>query len=321
MGRILNTLERISNQSGLSAGISDVSDVELLVSSLPSTTKETLKKDLGLDNGTTDSQLVSLIASDEFDGGEPFTPVIEPIDIEGMQPFEPIEREGEGEGEGSITDFLDNPNLQDGEGEGEGQGEGEGEGQGEGEGEGEDDGEGQGEGEGEGEGQGEGEGESQQEKVENELLEFGYQPLFMDLNKVLNKGFKEDVNGKTKYLLIEELKYVTVHYVCSMAQDEITYKISVFSSENIKPQDFTYQVKAKFKFVNETEFSVIVRFFATEKSDELIIKSEDTRFDEYLNKTNAFDTFNLEYQKATKELNKALISEAEICSQFIENIK
>ena len=157
MGRILNTLERISNQSGLSAGISDVSDVELLVSSLPSTTKETLKRDLGLDNGTTDSQLVSLIASDEFDGGEPFTPVIQPIDIEGMQPFEPIERQGEGEGEGSITDFLDNPNLQDGEGEGEGQGEGEGEGEGQGEGEGE--GEGQGEGEGEGEGQGEGEGE------------------------------------------------------------------------------------------------------------------------------------------------------------------
>ena len=144
----------------------------------------------------------------------------------------------------------------------------------------------------------------------------------MDLNKVLNKGFKEDVDGKTKYLYIEELKYVTVHYVCSMAQDEITYRLSVFSSENIKPQDFTYQVKAKFRSDKYGEqFSAIVRFFATKKSDELIIKSEDTRFDEYLNKTNAFDTFNLEYQKAIKELNKALISEAEICSKFIENIK
>ena len=108
MGRILNTLEKITNQSGLSAGISDVSDVELLVGSLPNVSKTTLKRDLGLDKATTDSQLVSLISSDEFGGGEPFTPVIDPIDIEGMQPFEPIEREGEGEGEGSITDFLNN---------------------------------------------------------------------------------------------------------------------------------------------------------------------------------------------------------------------
>ncbi len=44
MGRILNTLERITNQSGLSAGISDVSDVELLVSTLPTDSKEILKR-------------------------------------------------------------------------------------------------------------------------------------------------------------------------------------------------------------------------------------------------------------------------------------
>ena len=297
MGRILNTLERITSQSGLSAGINDVSDVELLVSTLPNVSKETLKRDLGLDNATTDSQLVSLIASDEFDGGEPFTPVIDPIDIEGMQPFESaVGREDDPNG--SIIDFLDNPNLQDSEGQGQGEGEGE----------------------GEGEGQGEGEGESeQQEKVENELLEFGYQPLFMDLNKVLNNGFKEEVDGLTKYLLIEELKYVTVHYLCRMDKERLYYNITVYSKENIKPQDFNYEVEAKFRLFIESEFKVIVKFFATEKSDELM--TESTVFDERLNKTNAFDTFNLEYQKAIKELNKALISEAEICSQFIENIK
>ena len=67
--------------------------------------KETLKRDLGLDNATTDSQLVSLIASDEFDGGEPFTPVIDPIDIEGMQPFESAVGQ-EDDPNGSIIDFL-----------------------------------------------------------------------------------------------------------------------------------------------------------------------------------------------------------------------
>ena len=118
MGRILNTLERITSQSGLSAGINDVSDVELLVSTLPNVSKETLKRDLGLDNATTDSQLVSLIASDEFDGGEPFTPVIDPIDIEGMQPFESAVGQ-EDDPNGSIIDFLDNPNLQDSEGQGQ----------------------------------------------------------------------------------------------------------------------------------------------------------------------------------------------------------
>jgi len=141
----------------------------------------------------------------------------------------------------------------------------------------------------------------------------------MDLNKVLNKGFKEEVNGLTKYLLIEELKYVTVHYLCRMDKERLYYNITVYSKENIKPQDFNYEVEAKFRLFIESEFKVIVKFFATEKSDELM--TESTVFDERLNKTNAFDTFNLEYQKAIKELNKALISEAEICSQFIENIK
>ena len=43
--------------------------------------------------------------------------------------------------------------------------------------------------------------------------------------------------------------------------------------------------------------------------------------EEKTSKSEAFDTFNKVYQKFIKKLNKALMSEAEICSKFIENIK
>ena len=321
MGRILNTLERITNQSGLSAGISDVSDVELLVSTLPTDSKETLKRDLGLDNATTDSQLVSLIASDEFGGGEPFTPVIEPIDIEGMQPFTPRTDAGESDPEAGIIDFLDNPEMQDGYGKGQGQGQGQGQGEGEGDEEGSgsggstEDGDGE-ESEGQGGSEGRSEEEEQQEKVERELLEFGYQPLFMDIKKLLDSVKTEDDDGSFKYLTVENLDYVDVHKRLYLKSDSLKYEVTVYSNDSIKPQDFEYECLIDLdKFLEQ--FRVSMRYYGNVRLGE----KEVDKAEERVSKSEAFDTFNILYQKMIKQLNKALIEEAEKCSKFIENIK
>jgi len=343
MGRTIRLIEEITGNKGLSSGISEVSDVELLVSTIPSTTKTALKRNLGLDEATTDSQLVTLIASEEFGGdGEPFTPVIEPIDIGSMQPFTPSTDGGGNDPEVGIIDFLDDPNMQEGYGQGQGQGEGEGEGQGQGQGEGEGEGEGQGQGQGEGEeegegqGQGEGEGEGeddsegqggsegqseeekQQEKVEKELLEFGYQPLFMDIKKLLESVQTEDDDGSFKYLTIEKLDYVDVHKRLYIRSDSLKYEVTVYSNDSIKPQDFQFDVLMELDRYLE-QFRVSSRFVVEAKSDS-VIEANDMA-EERISKSEAFDTFNRLYQKFIKKLNKALMSEAELCSKFIENIK
>jgi len=350
MGRTIRLLEEITGNKGLSSGISEVSDVELLVSTIPSTTKTALKRNLGLDEATTDSQLVTLISSEEFGGdGEPFTPIIEPIDIENMQPFTPRTDAGESDPEAGIIDFLDNPEMQDGYGNGQGQGEGEGEGdeegqgQGQGEGEGDEEGNGSGgstedgdgeesegqggsdkvvpNGEEESEGQGGSEGrseeEEQQEKVERELLEFGYQPLFMDINKLLDSVETKDDDGTYKYLTIEKLDYVDVHKKLYIRSNILKYEVTVYSNDSIKPQDFQYEVVMELDKYLEN-FRISARFYVEAKSDADL---EQDEMEKRTSKSEAFNTFNTLYQNFIKKLNKALIEEAEICSKFIENIK
>lgn len=375
MGRTIRLIEEITGNKGLTAGISEVSDVELLVSAIPSTTKTAIKRNLGLDEATTDAQLVTLIASEEFGGdGEPFTPVIEPIDIENMQPFKPRTDGGEIDPNVGLIEFLNNPNMQDGYGKGQsGDGEGEplegqggdGEGQGgEGDEEGESKGQGQGEGEGEGdeegsgsggskedgngeesEGQGgsdgeeidgedesEGEGgsegrseeEEQQERVENELLEFGYQSLFMDIKKLLDSVKTEDDDGSFKYLTIDKLDYVDVHKRLYLQSDSLKYEVTVYSNDSIKPQDFQYDVQMGIQQSNNIvgkKPQILIRgvFQAVEKSQG--VEADESSYREEMEESEAFDTYNQVYQRMIKQLNKALIKEAERCSKFIENIK
>ena len=139
----------------------------------------------------------------------------------------------------------------------------------------------------------------------------------MDLKKLLDSYQTED-DGKFKYLLIDKLKYVDVHKKLYMSSNSIKYEVTVYSNDNIKPQDFQFDIIMELDLFLE-KFRVSSRFLVQEKSDGVMAESD--KAEDRVGKSEAFDTFNTQYQKFIKQLNKALISEAEICSQFIENIK
>jgi hypothetical protein len=103
-----------------------------------------------------------------------------------------------------------------------------------------------------------------------------------------------------------------------MTSNRLQYGITVYSNDSIKPQDFQYEILIELGIVLE-QFKVIARLYVVEKSDEVT----DLRMSEEIttDKSNAFNTFNELYQQLIKALNKSLISEAEICSKFIEKIK
>ena len=103
-----------------------------------------------------------------------------------------------------------------------------------------------------------------------------------------------------------------------MTSNRLQYEITVYSNDSIKPQDFQYEILIELGIVLE-QFKVIARLYVVEKSDEVT----DLRMSEEIttDKSNAFNTFNELYQQLIKALNKSLISEAEICSKFIEKIK
>mgnify|MGYP007077119611 CR=1 FL=1 len=106
MGVIITNLETLTGQSNLSAGVNSMDDAELLVMTLPKTTRDSLLRNSGLDSGTSDSQLARLIYEQEVEGvGEP-TIEIEGIDLEGIKPFED-DREGQGVGQSQVDDDLE----------------------------------------------------------------------------------------------------------------------------------------------------------------------------------------------------------------------
>ena len=305
MGIIISNLETITGQTNLSSGINNKNDAELLVMTLPNTTKESLLRNSGLDLGTSDAQLTSLIYQQEVEGGGEPTVEIQPIDIEGIMPFED-DREGQGVGQSQIDDdleqLLNNPNFK-GDGDGE-DGDEEGDGQG-GSGSGDDsddeDGDGQG-GSGSGddsddeEGDGDGDGGSPppfdpskfeeqseedklQQKVENELLQFGYQPPYFYLTQEIisagDKGIKE------------ELEYVTILKSLSKIGDTTMFFIYI----------------------------IICTYTDENKNEETLYRTNIPP-----SKLVASNLFNISYSEAVNKFNQQLIKEAEKNKQFIENI-
>ena len=128
----------------------------------------------------------------------------------------------------------------------------------------------------------------------------------------------EGNNSVSEYLTIDKLEYVSVHKKLIMTSNRLQYEITVYSNDSIKPQDFQYEILIELGIVLE-QFKVIGRLYVVAKSDEVT----DLRMSEVIptEKSNAFNTFNELYQQLIKALNKSLISEAEICSKFIEKIK
>lgn len=327
MGIIISNLETITGQTNLSSGINNKNDAELLVMTLPNTTKESLLRNSGLDLGTSDAQLTSLIYQQEVEGGGEPTVEIQPIDIEGIMPFED-DREGQGVGQSQIDDdleqLLNNPNFK-GDGDGE-DGDEEGDGQG-GSGSGDDsddeDGNGQG-GSGSGddlddeEGDGDGDGGSPppfdpskfeeqseedklQEKVENELLQFGYQPPYFYLTQEIisagDKGIKE------------ELEYVTILKSLSKIGDTTMFFIY------IKPKNDAFiSINLTVNFKNDG-IEIICTYMDENKNEETLYRTNIPP-----SKSVASNLFNISYSEAVNKFNQQLIKEAEKNKQFIENI-
>ena len=134
----------------------------------------------------------------------------------------------------------------------------------------------------------------------------------------MDSNATEGNNGEFDYLTIDKLEYVSVHKKLIMTSNRLQYGITVYSNDSIKPQDFQYEILIELGIVLE-QFKVIGRLYVVAKSDEVT----DLRMSEVIptEKSNAFNTFNELYQQLIKALNKSLISEAEICSKFIEKIK
>ena len=327
MGIIISNLETITGQTNLSSGINNKNDAELLVMTLPNTTKESLLRNSGLDLGTSDAQLTNLIYQQEVEGGGEPTVEIEPIDIEGIKPFED-DREGQGVGQSQVDDdleqLLNNPNFK-GDGDGE-DGDEEGDGQG-GSGSGDDsddeDGDSQG-GSGSGDdsddedGDGDGDGGSPppfdpskfeeqseedkfQEKVENELLQFGYQPPYFYLTEEIISAGDEGIK--------EELKYVTILKSLSKIGETTMFFI------HIKPKNDAFNsINLTVNFKNDgIEISCT---YTDENQDEKMLYRKDIQ----PQKAMLSNLFNKAYSEAVNEFNQQLIKEAEKNKQFIENI-
>jgi hypothetical protein len=327
MGIIISNLETITGQTNLSSGVNNINDAELLVMTLPQTTKESLLRNSGLDVGTSDSQLTNLIYQQEVEGIVEPTVEIEPIDVEGIKPFED-DREGQGVGQSQIDDdleqLLNNPDFK-GDGDGEdsdddGQG-GSGSGD-DSDDDNDDDGQG-GNGSGSGDDSDDGEDESGnggspppfdpskfeeqseeeklQEKIENELLQFGYQPPYFYLTQeVLSAGSKG---------VKEELEYVTIYKSFEKTDGVTFFEIS------IKPKNDAFE-SLKLSATFKTDVIVITCAYEDKNKD------GKTLYSKYIEsqKATLSNLFNKAYSEAVNEFNQQLIKEAEKNQQFIENI-
>ena len=327
MGIIINNLETITGQTNLSSGINNKNDAELLVMTLPNTTKESLLRNSGLDLGTSDAQLTNLIYQQEVEGGGEPTVEIQPIDIEGIKPFED-DREGQGVGQSQVDDdleqLLNNPNFKgDGDGE-DGDEEGDGQG-GSGSGDDSDDEEGDGDGgsgsgddsddeDGDGDGDGgspppfdpskfeeQSEEDKFQEKVENELLQFGYQPPYFYLTEEIISAGSEGVK--------EELEYVTLYKTFQKIGDATLFEIT------IKPKNDAFNsINLTVTFKND-DIAVICTYIDENKNEETLYRTNIQPL-----KSVASNLFNKAYSEAVNEFNQQLIKEAEKNKKFIENI-
>lgn len=308
MGVIITNLETLTGQSNLSAGVNSMNDAELLVMTLPKTTRDSLLRNSDLDSGTSDSQLARLIYEQEVEGvGEP-TIEIEGIDLEGIKPFED-DREGQGVGQSQVDDdleqLLNNPNFK-GDGDGE-DGDEESDGQGDSSsGEDSDDEDGEGEG-----GspppfdpskfEEQSEEDKFQEKVENELLQYGYQPPYFYLTTEILSAGSDGVK--------EELEYVTLYKTFEKIGDGTVFEIL------IKPKNDAFNsitLTVTFKNDNVAVYSA----YEDENKDGKMLYRKDIQ----PQKAMLSNLFNKAYSEAVNEFNQQLIKEAEKNKKFIENI-
>ena len=308
MGVIITNLETLTGQRNLSAGVNSMNDAELLVMTLPKTTRDSLLRNSGLDSGTSDSQLARLIYEQEVEGvGEP-TIEIEGIDLEGIKPFED-DREGQGVGQSQVDDdleqLLNNPNFK-GDGDGE-DGDEESDGQGDSSsGEDSDDEDGEGEG-----GspppfdpskfEEQSEEDKFQEKVENELLQYGYQPPYFYLTTEILSAGSDGVK--------EELEYVTLYKTFEKIGDGTVFEIL------IKPKNDAFNsitLTVTFKNDNVAVYSA----YEDENKDGKMLYRKDIQ----PQKAMLSNLFNKAYSEAVNEFNQQLIKEAEKNKKFIENI-
>ena len=317
MGIIISNLETITGQTNLSSGINNKNDAELLVMTLPNTTKESLLRNSGLDLGTSDAQLTNLIYQQEVEGGGEPTVEIEPIDIEGIKPFED-DREGQGVGQSQVDDdleqLLNNPNFK-GDGDGE-DGDEEGDGQG-GSGSGDDSDDEDGDGDGDGGSpppfdpskfEEQSQEDKFQEKVENELLQFGYQPPYFYLTEEIISAGDEGIT--------EELEYVMLQKKFIADEKQSKYKVKIFPKNN-DFKDFKHLLMSvTFEKFGDNSIELEV-LYAKEES---VASALYGNIVETKNKAMASNLFNKAYSEAVNEFNQQLIKEAEKNKQFIENI-
>lgn len=346
--KVLKTLEELTNQSNLKAGITDFDDAVFLVETLPPTTKNTLLRKLNLSVGTSNSQLANLILADkegrtieiqelpkidmniENIDDEPLGQNITDNELKNLIEGD-FEDDGDTEGQGKGEGKREGERKKEGKGKGEGEeeGEGEGEGKGEGEAEFEEDGESEGEGgkDGEGEAEGEDKGEEQSEeeknqedKVRNELLEYGYQPPYFFLTReLLEKGIEKKT---TEYVQIEKVFENTTKY-------RTKYSIVITPNDNSTPSDNSFDLGLYLGFKEgdvrlkegDDETSTFIVDIAVNYTKE----GEDTRalFELTVNtleKSMFSNLFNKAYADAIKIFNSQLIQEAEKNQKFIENI-
>ena len=345
---ILSNLEKLTNQSNLKAGITDFDDAVFLVETLPSATKNTLLRQLNLDGSTTNTQLANLIIAEKegktIETQEiPNTEIdIETIDDEPLGQNitdnelknlieEDFEDDGDTEGQGKSE------GKREGEGEGEGQGDGEKEGEGEGEAEFEEDGESEGEGGKDGEGEGEGEGgkdaegeaegedkgkeqseeeKNQEDKVRNELLEYGYQPPYFFLTpELIEKG---ELKKTTKY--VEIVKKFEKQRLFSTTKYSV---VIIPRPDNFFVLAFYFAFKQKVNTdINDSETSQFVVDFAVNYTSDVNSGAKEL-FNQQINtseKSMFSNLFNKAYGDAIKIFNTQLIEEAEKNQKFIENI-
>lgn len=341
MSSVLREVESLTNQSNLSFGISDMSDAELLVQSLPKEVKDNVKSNLALPQTTSDSELARLII-DNLDNQNLERPIetdfdIDDIDIESIKPFE-----GDAEGQSSVNlnieDILDNPELQDMDvsemnGQGNGDGEGDGDGQGVGDSDSDSEGDAQGNGDSEGDGEGQGQGDSQQEKIENELLDFGYQPLYPYFGEIINNGDLDENDSEKRYSLKKTTDYVDIVNILTLENDKISQFINI-TNEDFS-LEFGIQASRMSSDTKDFSMSALFLFVKSERNDFDVSENDDlnkktmsdnrVRFDideiiDNVRPQQFSNEFNSLYKKYITYVNKALISEAEVNQKFLQNI-
>lgn len=331
MSSVLREVESLTNQSNLSFGISDMSDAELLVQSLPKEVKDNVKSNLALPQTTSDSELARLII-DNLDNQNLERPIetdfdIDDIDIESIKPFE-----GDAEGQSSVNlnieDILDNPELQDmdvSEMNGQGNGDSDSDSEGDGQGEGDSD--------SEGDSEGQEQGDSQQEKIENELLDFGYQPLYPYFGEIINNGDLDENDSEKRYSLKKTTDYVDIVNILTLENDKISQFI------NITNEDFSLEFGIQASRISsdtkDFTMSALFLFVKSERNDFDVSENDDLNKKTMSDNRVRFDIdeiignvrpqqfsneFNSLYKKYITYVNKALISEAEVNQKFLQNI-